>query len=69
VQQSIDASQVEEAAMTNEVALALRYIQTAHNDPADRLIAATAAVYDLTLLTADERLLEGRGYKHVSPHS
>ena len=29
-----------------------------HKDPSDRIIAATAAVLDLTLVTADERLLE-----------
>jgi PIN domain nuclease of toxin-antitoxin system len=33
----------------------------AHQDPADRFIAATARVYDLTLVTADERLLKVGG--------
>ena len=28
-----------------------------HQDPADRILAATAEVLDLTLVTADERLL------------
>jgi PIN domain nuclease of toxin-antitoxin system len=28
-----------------------------HQDPADRFLAATAFVYDLMLVTADERLL------------
>jgi PIN domain nuclease of toxin-antitoxin system len=28
-----------------------------HSDPADRFLAATAHVLDLTLVTADERLL------------
>jgi PIN domain nuclease of toxin-antitoxin system len=28
-----------------------------HRDPADRFIAATAQVLDLTLVTADQRLL------------
>ncbi|MCH7490203.1 MAG: PIN domain-containing protein, partial [Gemmatimonadetes bacterium] len=35
-----------------------RKIGLAHLDPADRFLAATAKVYDLTLVTADERLLE-----------
>jgi PIN domain nuclease of toxin-antitoxin system len=33
------------------------------DDPADRFIAATASVYQLTLITADERLLRGQGYE------
>jgi len=33
-----------------------------HRDPADHIIVATALVYDLSLLTADEMILK---YKHV----
>ncbi|MGA3024255.1 MAG: hypothetical protein ABSF98_05755 [Bryobacteraceae bacterium] len=33
-----------------------------HHDPADRFLAATAKVYGLTLVTADENLLTGSGY-------
>ena len=33
-----------------------------HRDPADQIIVATALVYDLPLLTADEKILK---YKHV----
>ena len=51
-----------EAPLNHEVALRSRAIRIDHEDPADRFLAATAAVYDLTLLTADERLLEGQGY-------
>ena len=36
-----------------------------HDDPADRFIAATASVYQLTLVTADERLLRGKGYETI----
>ena len=35
-------------------------------DPADRFLAATADVYELTLVTADERLLRGKGYRTLS---
>lgn len=34
-----------------------------HQDPADRIIAATAIILDLTLLTADERLFGLRNIK------
>jgi PIN domain nuclease of toxin-antitoxin system len=47
------------------VALETRGISLPHQDPADRFLAATAAVYDLTLLTADDRLLDGSGYSVV----
>jgi PIN domain nuclease of toxin-antitoxin system len=45
-----------EAPLTHEIALAARQLEL-HQDPADRILAATAAVLDLTLVTADERLL------------
>jgi PIN domain nuclease of toxin-antitoxin system len=34
-----------------------------YNDPADRFIAATAKAYDMTLVTADKRLLGLQGLK------
>jgi PIN domain nuclease of toxin-antitoxin system len=49
-----------EAPLTHEVALRSRSIELAHDDPADRFLLATALVYELTLVTADERLLESR---------
>jgi PIN domain nuclease of toxin-antitoxin system len=45
------------APLNHEVALSSRLVDLPHQDPADRFIAATALVYDLVLLTADERLL------------
>lgn len=33
------------------------------DDPADRFLAATAQVYDLVLVTADERLRAGSGFR------
>ena len=45
-----------EAPLTHEIALVARQLQM-HQDPADRILAATAEVLDLTLVTADERLL------------
>ncbi len=48
---------VKEASLNHEVALRSRTVDLEHQDPADRFIAATALVYDLILLTTDERLL------------
>jgi len=46
-----------EAPLTHQIALAARLLPFRHQDPADRFLAATAKVLDLTLLTADARLL------------
>ena len=46
-----------EAPLTIEVALAVSSFNVPHGDPADHFLAATAKVFDLTLITADEHLL------------
>jgi PIN domain nuclease of toxin-antitoxin system len=51
-----------EATLTHEVALASDAITLPHRDPADAFLAATAKVYDLTLVTADNNLSRGKGY-------
>jgi PIN domain nuclease of toxin-antitoxin system len=51
-----------EAPLTMEIALATKTIVLPHRDPADRFLAATAKVYNLTLVTADRNLLKGKGY-------
>ncbi len=45
---------------THEIALRSHTLDVKHADPADRFIAATAAVLDLTLVTADKRLFESK---------
>ena len=55
-----------EAALTREVALRSRSIHVPHEDPADRFLAATADVFDLTLVTDDEHLLRGKGYRTLA---
>jgi len=46
-----------EAPLTHEVVAAARRLSLVHRDPADRFLAATAQVLQLTLVTADARLL------------
>ena len=55
-----------DAQLNLEVALHSRAIQLEHDDPADRFLAATAAVYSLTLVTDDHRLLRGKGYRTLA---
>ena len=55
IQCLLDTIPFRKAVVTHAVALMSRRIDLAHQDPADRFLAATAVVYGLTLLTADER--------------
>jgi len=49
--------QLIEAPLTVEVALAIALLDFPHGDPADHFLAATAKVFDLTLVTGDEHLI------------
>jgi len=51
------AAPLADAPLTHDVAMETLRISLAHRDPADVFLAATARVYGLTLVTADERLL------------
>ncbi|MDX2207821.1 MAG: type II toxin-antitoxin system VapC family toxin [Gemmatimonadales bacterium] len=57
VREMVHALPRREAPLTHDVAIMSRQIDLPHQDPADRFLAATAIVFDLTLVTADERLL------------
>jgi PIN domain nuclease of toxin-antitoxin system len=46
-----------EAPLTHEIVAASRRLKLPQRDPADRFLAATAKVLDLTLVTADPNLL------------
>ena len=46
-----------------DIAHEIRYTILGYRDPGDRFLVATAKVYDLTLVTADERLMEIPGLK------
>lgn len=57
VRESMRRSELREAPLTLEAALASDSLSWVHQDPGDRLLAATAQVMGLVLVTADERLL------------
>jgi len=52
-----------EAPLNHEVAIRSREIGLPHQDPADRFIVATALVYDLKLLTVDQKILNSDHHK------
>ena len=54
---------IREAPLTGEIVRALDRVEVSHGDPADRFLAATAAVLDLRLVTSDSKLLSGHGFK------
>ena len=47
-----------EMPVTGEIGIKAAHLESFHGDPADRLIAATALQHSITLLTADEKLLD-----------
>ena len=49
-----------EARINHEIALQSRALKLRHQDPADRFLAATAMVYQLTFVTADKALFACR---------
>ena len=63
IDEAMRVAPMKEAPLTHTIVRALGVIETPHRDPADRFLAATAATLDLRLVTADERLLAGRGYR------
>jgi PIN domain nuclease of toxin-antitoxin system len=66
IDDALRTAPMREAPLTHRVARALGSITTPHRDPADRFLAATAAALDLQLVTSDEQLLAGRGYRVLS---
>jgi PIN domain nuclease of toxin-antitoxin system len=63
VRATLDRLPFREAPLNTEVVIASRAMTVPSDDPADRFLAATARVYELTLVTADVRL---RKIPHVS---
>ena len=60
LQKAMSVAPIVETLVTIDVVLASRAVDLEHQDPADRFIVATAKVFDLTLVTADARLLRCR---------
>lgn len=57
ISKAMKALPVREAAVTYEVAREISRLKLSHRDPADHFLVATAIVFGLTLVTADEHLL------------
>ena len=57
LREALGRTPAHEAPLTHQVAIRSREILPAHEDPADRFLVATALIYDLTFVTADETLI------------
>jgi len=68
VEERLRITPMREAVLDRRVAVASRRVDLGHDDPADRFLAATAAVYDLTLVTADARLLASGSMQVLANH-
>ena len=55
-----------EATLNHQVAIQSQKIALPHQDPIDRFLAATAIVFDMTLVTSDERLLHSHEVNTLS---
>ena len=65
IAKALRTAPLREAPVSHLVVRTLGSITTPHRDPADRFIAATAAALDLALVTADQKLIDGSGYRVV----
>lgn len=63
VASSIEKLKLTEAPLTFEVALNVSTLDFPHGDPADHFLAASAKVFDLTLVTADKNLIGLKGIR------
>jgi PIN domain nuclease of toxin-antitoxin system len=57
---TLDATPMREPQVTYQVAQETARVHLSHRDPADRFLVATARVFGLTLVTADEHLIKAR---------
>lgn len=66
VRAALERVPVQEAPVTREVAIATESLALEHHDPADRVLAATALAYELTLVTSDRKLIAASWLPTVS---
>jgi PIN domain nuclease of toxin-antitoxin system len=60
VQRALSLTPLREAVLNHEICRLSHLMDLPHQDPVDRILAATAKTNDLTLVTADELLLKCR---------
>jgi len=66
IRDMVSAMPRREAPLTHEIAILSMELSLPHQDPADRFLVATARAFDLTLVSADERLLGHPGFSTLA---
>ena len=66
VRKTLENLQLNEAPFTVDVALAVAELNLPHSDPADQFLIASARIFGLTLVTADELLLRTAGVQTLA---
>ncbi len=60
LKETLEEAPLREAPLTTAVAIEACEFQLPHGDPIDKLLVATARVFELTLVTADRALIRSR---------
>ena len=66
IEEALARAPMKEAPISHDIARETRRVELRHQDPADRFLAATARALDLTLVTADERLIGCKGLRTLA---
>lgn len=62
LEEALEKVPIKEAPLSFAIVLESRRVDLSHEDPADRFLAATAKILELTLVTADRRLWQNREF-------
>lgn len=65
MRRSINENNIRIADLTPEIALESTGLESFHRDPADQLIVATSRVLGMTLVTADQRIIQFSGVEAI----
>jgi PIN domain nuclease of toxin-antitoxin system len=65
INKALAAKPLREAPVTNEVAIETSRFELTHGDIADRFLVATARVFGLILVTADDRLIRSKAVQVI----
>jgi PIN domain nuclease of toxin-antitoxin system len=61
LKRAINKPKIKEMPIDSRIAIQSRKITLPHQDPADRFIAATASIHQLSLITSDGKLSQSQG--------
>ncbi len=66
LEEALEKAPMKEAPITHEIARLSRSVRLPHQDPADRFLGATAIALELTIISADSRMLGSQDFAVLS---